>query len=171
MSNQAALLLGVSSWFLMSRQHQLASLSALPFEAAVPQAARLAGNVLLRNINKLEALNVVQKGRMDYASEVDADAEKVIVKELKRYDEELHDKPRWLVLNKLDMVPAEERAALVKDFVKRMKWKGPVFEISALTREGLEPLIHAVYEHVAAEKNPPMPDPDPRFDSPAAHDE
>jgi myo-inositol-1(or 4)-monophosphatase len=38
----------------------------------------------LRNINKLEALNVVQKGRMDYASEVDADAEKVIVKELKR---------------------------------------------------------------------------------------
>ncbi len=48
------------------------------------KAARLAGNVLLRNINKLEALNVVQKGRMDYASEVDGDAEKVIVKELKR---------------------------------------------------------------------------------------
>src|SRR5690606_4593376 len=48
------------------------------------KAARHAGNVLLRNINKLEALNVVQKGRMDYASEVDADAEKVIVKELKR---------------------------------------------------------------------------------------
>lgn len=48
------------------------------------KAARLAGNVLLRHINRLEALNVVQKGRMDYASEVDADAEKVIVKELKR---------------------------------------------------------------------------------------
>ncbi|MCL7713900.1 inositol monophosphatase family protein [Stenotrophomonas mori] len=48
------------------------------------KAARLAGNVLLRNINRLEALNVVQKGRMDYASEVDGDAEKVIIKELKR---------------------------------------------------------------------------------------
>ena len=70
-----------------------ASPSLLPFREPTPQkpavtvmvkAARLAGNVLLRNINKLEALNVVQKGRMDYASEVDADAEKVIVKELKR---------------------------------------------------------------------------------------
>ncbi len=55
-----------------------------PAVTVMVKAARLAGNVLLRNINKLEALNVVQKGRMDYASEVDADAEKVIIKELKR---------------------------------------------------------------------------------------
>jgi putative protein kinase ArgK-like GTPase of G3E family len=52
------------------------------------------------------------------------------------------------VLNKLDMVPAEERAARVKDFVKRLRWKGPVHEISALAREGLEPLVRAMY-HVA----------------------
>ncbi len=44
------------------------------------KAARLGGNVLLRSINKLDSLNVVQKQRMDYASEVDADAEKAIVK-------------------------------------------------------------------------------------------
>ena len=55
-----------------------------PAVTVMVKAARLAGNVLLRNINKLEALNVVQKGRMDFASEVDADAEKVIIKELKR---------------------------------------------------------------------------------------
>ncbi len=55
-----------------------------PAVTVMVKAARLAGNVLLRNINKLEALNVVQKGRMDYASEVDGDAEKVIIKELKR---------------------------------------------------------------------------------------
>lgn len=55
-----------------------------PAVTVMVKAARLAGNVLLRHINKLEALNVVQKGRMDYASEVDAEAEKVIVKELKR---------------------------------------------------------------------------------------
>ena len=42
------------------------------------------------------------------------------------------------MLNKLDLVPDEERAARVKDFVKRFKHKGPVFEISALTREGCE---------------------------------
>jgi myo-inositol-1(or 4)-monophosphatase len=55
-----------------------------PAVTVMVKAARLAGNVLLRKIHKLEALIVVQKGRMEYASEVDADAEKVIVKELKR---------------------------------------------------------------------------------------
>ena len=55
-----------------------------PAVTVMVKAARLAGNVLLRSINKLDALNVVQKDRMDYASEVDADAEKVIVKELRR---------------------------------------------------------------------------------------
>jgi len=56
------------------------------------------------------------------------------------------------VLNKLDMVPAEEREARVKDFVKRFKHKGPVFEISALTREGCEPLVKAIYQHVKAQQ-------------------
>jgi GTP-binding protein len=40
----------------------------------------------------------------------------------------------------------------VKDFVKRFKFKGPVFEISALTREGCEPLIKAIYQHVKAQQ-------------------
>ena len=69
-----------------------------------------------------------------------------------RYDKALYDKPRWLVLNKLDMVPDDERAARVKDFVKRFKHKGPVFEISALTREGCEPLVKAVYQQVKAQQ-------------------
>jgi GTP-binding protein len=55
------------------------------------------------------------------------------------------------VLNKLDMVPADERAARVKDFVKRFKYKGPVFEISALNREGCEGLVRAIYDHLQAQ--------------------
>ncbi len=55
-----------------------------PVVTVMVKAARAGGNVLLRSINKLDALNVVQKERMDYASEVDGDAEKVIIKELKR---------------------------------------------------------------------------------------
>lgn len=129
------------------------------------------GHQFLRHLQRTRLLlHLVDMAPFDEAVDPVAQA-KGIIKELKRYDEALHDKPRWLVLNKLDMVPAEERAARIKDFVKRMKWKGPVFEISALTREGLEPLIHAVYDHVAAEKNAPMPDPDPRFDAPVAQDE
>ena len=81
---------------------------------------------------------------------------KAIVGELKKYDQALYNKPRWLVLNKLDMVPLEEREAKVKDFVKRyrtaLKIKAadslPVFQISALTREGCEPLVQAIMAHV-----------------------
>lgn len=81
---------------------------------------------------------------------------KAIVGELKKYDDALYQKPRWLVLNKLDMVPEEEREAKVKDFVKRyrtaLKIKAadslPVFQISALTREGCEPLVQAIMAHV-----------------------
>jgi GTP-binding protein len=75
----------------------------------------------------------------------------------------LMEKPRWLVLNKLDMVPEEERAKRVKDFVKRFKWKGPVFVVSALAREGLQPLIHAIWDQVAKDQQPIAVAPDPRF--------
>ena len=88
---------------------------------------------------------------------------RAIVRELEKYDAELAAKPRWLVLNKLDMIPLDERAARVKAFVKRLRWKGPVFEISALTREGCEPLVRAVYEHVAALARPEPEERDPRF--------
>jgi GTP-binding protein len=77
---------------------------------------------------------------------------KAIVKELKKYDESLHEKPRWLVLNKLDMVPEDERKKRVKEFIKRFGWKGPVFQISALTREGCEDLITAIYDYLAEQK-------------------
>jgi 50S ribosomal subunit-associated GTPase HflX len=92
---------------------------------------------------------------------------KALALELKKYDPELAAKPRWLVLNKLDMVAEEERAARCKDIVKRLKWKGPVFEISALAREGLQPLLHAIYEHVHAQVEQPAPPVDPRFEAPA----
>jgi GTP-binding protein len=79
---------------------------------------------------------------------------RAIVKELKAYDAKLHAKPRWLVLNKIDMIPAEEREQRVKDFVRRLRWKGPVFAVSALAREGLDPLVRAAYNHVAAVRRP-----------------
>lgn len=55
-----------------------------PAVTLMVKAARAAGNVLLRHMNRLEALNVVEKARMDFASEVDGLAEKEIVRELRR---------------------------------------------------------------------------------------
>jgi GTP-binding protein len=91
---------------------------------------------------------------------------KAIVNELKKYGDGLFKKPRWLVINKLDMVPVEERAERVKDFVKRFKFKGPVFEISALTHEGCDALVRAVYGHVHSvqlAEQQVVPEVDPRF--------
>jgi len=120
------------------------------------------GHLFLRHLQRTRLLlHVVDLSGFDGNDPV-AQA-KGIVKELRKYDEQLYDKPRWIVLNKLDMVPAEERAAKVKDFVKRMRWKGPVFEISALAREGLDPMVQAIYDFVAAQKAPPVPEVDPRF--------
>ncbi len=77
---------------------------------------------------------------------------KAIVKELKKYDQALFEKSRWLVLNKLDMVPEAERKARVKDFVKRLGWKGRTFEISALTREGCAELITAIDAYLTTKR-------------------
>jgi GTPase len=125
------------------------------------------GHLFLRHLQRTHLLlHVVDFAPFDDSIDPVAQA-KAIVTELKKYDPGLHDKPRWLVLNKLDMVPDEDRDKRVKDFIKRFKWKGPVFQISALTREGCEPMIRAIYKHVAHLKNPVPDDPDPRFDAPA----
>jgi GTP-binding protein len=122
------------------------------------------GHQFLRHLQRTRLLlHVVDIAPFDEAVDPVAQA-KAIVAELKKYDKALYDKPRWLVLNKLDMVPLEERAARVKDFVKRMRYKGPVFEISALTREGCEHLVQAIYQHIKAQQVAELPaEIDPRF--------
>ena len=123
------------------------------------------GHLFLRHLQRTHLLlHVIDFAPFDDAVDPVAQA-KAIVGELKKYDQSLFDKPRWVVLNKMDMVPIEDREKRVKDFIKRFKWKGPVFQISALTREGCEPLIRAIYIHVAKLKNVVPDDPDPRFDS------
>jgi GTP-binding protein len=124
------------------------------------------GHLFLRHLQRTRLLlHVVDMAPFDGADPVAL--AKGIIKELRKYDEALYEKPRWIVLNKLDMVPADDRAALVKDFIRRMRWKGPVFSISALAREGLDPMVQAIYEHVAAHKVQAPPEVDPRFDAPA----
>jgi len=110
------------------------------------------GHLFLRHLQRTRLLlHMIDFAPFDDAVDPVAQA-KAIVAELKKYDKALYDKPRWLVLNKLDMVPVEEREARVKDFIKRFKYKGPVFEISALTREGCEPLIKTIFQHIKAQQ-------------------
>lgn len=127
------------------------------------------GHQFLRHLQRTRLLlHLVDAAPFDEAVDPVAQA-KAIVAELKKFDPALHAKPRWLVLNKLDMVPAEEREARVKDIVRRLRYKGPVFEISALTREGTERLVQKVYEHIAQVHQAAQPVAvDPRFQNGAS---
>lgn len=110
------------------------------------------GHLFLRHLQRTRLLlHIIDLAPFDENVDPVVQA-KAIAKELKKYDAGLFKKPRWLVLNKLDMVDGDKRAEVVADFVKRMKFKGPVFEISALTREGCEPLVKAIYKHIKAEQ-------------------
>ncbi|MFZ1492367.1 MAG: GTPase ObgE, partial [Candidatus Competibacter denitrificans] len=75
---------------------------------------------------------------------------RVILKELKRYSPELANRERWLVLNKLDLVPEAERKPLVAKIRRSLRWRGPQFTISALSGEGTEALMQAVMERLEA---------------------
>ncbi|HRC73545.1 MAG TPA: Obg family GTPase CgtA [Candidatus Competibacter sp.] len=75
---------------------------------------------------------------------------RVILKELKRYSPELADRERWLVFNKLDLLPEAERKPLAAKIRRALRWRGPQFSISALSGEGTEALMQAVMERLEA---------------------
>jgi len=71
------------------------------------------------------------------AEDIDPAAEvRQIEKELKKFDAELLERPRWLVFNKADLLDPEERTKRAKALVRKLKWKGPWFVVSAIAREG-----------------------------------
>lgn len=73
-----------------------------------------------------------------------------IVNELKKHDQALYEKPRWLVLNKVDMIEDAEQVAA--DFIKGYGWDGPVFAISAINGNGCKALTYAIMDHMDAVK-------------------
>jgi len=106
------------------------------------------GHRFLRHLQRTGVLlHLVDVAPFDENVDIAADA-KAIVNELRKYDEALYQKPRWLVLNKVDMLQPEERQKVIKDFLKRFKWDGPVFEVSALNGEGCDRLCYAIQDYL-----------------------
>lgn len=73
---------------------------------------------------------------------------RAIANELKKFSPSLAKKERWLVLNKIDLMPADEADKLCKDIVRRLRFKGPVFRISGIARQGTESLCQAIMRHL-----------------------
>lgn len=124
------------------------------------------GHRFLRHLSRTGLLlHVVDLAPFD--EEVDPVQEALaLAEELRKYDEALYDKPRWFVLNKLDVLPEEERAERVQAFLDAVGWNHPtpndqfefdvntprVFEISAINRQGTQDLVYAIHGYIERQK-------------------
>ncbi|MDR0701941.1 MAG: GTPase ObgE [Azoarcus sp.] len=111
------------------------------------------GHQFLRHLQRTHLLlHLVDLAPFDPGADPARDVE-TIVAELRKYDETLFAKPRWLVLNKLDLIAPDERAARVRAFLDGCDVPVErVFEISAIKGEGCEALVFAVQDFLDGER-------------------
>lgn len=104
------------------------------------------GHRFLRHLSRTcVLLHVIDVAPLDETDPVES--ANVIINELAAYNPDLLDKPRWLVLNKVDMLPDEEtREQTIKRIVDELKWQGPIFSISAIRSEGTKQLCYALMQ-------------------------
>lgn len=81
-----------------------------------------------------------------------ADMVQVIADELAQFSPSLAARERWLVLNKMDVIPESDRQSLRDDIVARLGWKGPVYMLSALACEGTERLCQDIMNHIESRR-------------------
>ena len=86
-----------------------------------------------------------------------ASAYRAVEGELGAYSAALSDMPRWLVLNKLDLLPADERDARVASIVAALDWQGPVYGISALTAKGTKRLVQDAMSYLEKQRETAEP--------------
>lgn len=92
-------------------------------------------------------LHVIDLAPLDESNP--AASAKAILNELREYDPALLEKPRWLVLNKIDRFHDEsERQAVIDDIIQSLDWQDPVFPISALSGQGIKALTYALMDQI-----------------------
>jgi GTP-binding protein len=102
------------------------------------------GHRFLKHLQRTGVLlHLIDIAPLDPDSDPVKDA-RAIVAELKKYDKALAAKPRWLVLNKCDLLPEAEAKARAADIVRRLRYKGPKFLISGATGQGTKELCAAI---------------------------
>ncbi len=110
----------------------------------------------LKHLARTELLlHLVDVAPLDESDPVEA--VRAIEKELEKFSPELAVRERWLVVNKMDLIAEEERQARIDDLVARLGWQGPVFGLSAATREGTWPLMQRIMSHIESKREEESP--------------
>lgn len=110
------------------------------------------GHQFLRHLQRTRLLiHLIDLAPFDPEADPVKDA-RAIVAELKKYDEALYKKPRWLVFNKADLLSPEEAKTRAEDFARRLRWKGPLWVVSAMKQQGTRELCFAIMDFLDQHK-------------------
>lgn len=128
------------------------------------------GHLFLRHLSRTKILlHMIDAAPFNEETDPVQEA-KALVLELEKYDPALAAKPRWIVLNKIDLVEEADRDALIERYRSELAVNGePVFVISAATRQGCEELVKALAQRIDDDRREEVAfADDTRFD-PAEH--
>jgi GTP-binding protein len=114
------------------------------------------GTQFLKHLERTRLLLHIVDACADLSGGDAAETWRSVEAELGEHSQALADKPRWVVLNKLDLLPAEERQSRVDQLIAELSWSGPVYGVSALTGEGTQRLAQdaMTYLEQLREKEP-----------------
>ena len=101
------------------------------------------GHQFLRHLKRTRLLLQL----VDLSDDDPAGAARGVARELKKYDESLFRKPRWLVFNKIDL--AHDGDDRVRKVLSALRWKRPWFKVSALTGQGCREVCQAAARELA----------------------
>jgi GTP-binding protein len=111
------------------------------------------GTLFLRHVQRTRVLlHLVDMAPFDESIDPAAQV-RAIENELRKYDPAMLEKPRWLVLNKGDLLDDEERAARAAEIVAKLDWKEPWFVVSAIGREGTWPIMLKIQQFFDDQKH------------------
>ncbi len=109
------------------------------------------GIQFLKHLSRTQLLlHIVDIAPFDGSDPV-TDAKKIL-KELDRYSHELAEKPRWLIINKTDLLKEDEIAAKRDELVQALDWQGPVYTISAISKIGTEQLVFDIMKQLELDR-------------------
>ncbi len=82
------------------------------------------------------------------SSETPVEAARKIIHEVEKWSDDLAQKPRWLILNKIDRLPEGKVEQTCREIVEELGWQGPIYQISALKKQGLDRLMYDIMQHL-----------------------
>jgi len=110
------------------------------------------GHQFLRHLSRTHILlHLVDMAPLEPEADP-AQGVRAIVAELKKFSPKLAKRERWLVLNKMDLLPDDAREKSAQKLVKKLKWKGPVYRISAISGDGCRALTLALMRRLEQPK-------------------